>query len=403
MTTHDRTTSRPRERWRQLALALAAVTAAAVSLAACGSSSSSSTSTTSVSNAAATASSTTASSGGTSSAAATRATNFLAPYDTAPVTWQGPTRKDPLAKGKHIVFIDVAPTVPTLQTITAATQQLSSKLGWTVTHIDVQNQNFSPAVQQAISLHPDGILFNFYDVEDDPAAFAQLAKSHIPVIAFGLSTDPVNSSNPGLTHIVNVNYALQGELTAAAAALVTKGNAKLGILTLAGNSEEDDTDNGIASYFKQHGGGQVVATHYIDQASIFDPSVVGQSAVAFLQAHPSINQLFVVFDGVAAEAIPAIKQAHLSNVQVLSAQGDAYNINLIRTGGGQDGDAVWPYTWATYAAFDDFNRIFDKLPLPKSDGIPVREFYKSDLYSGSGYWDGDYNFEAKYDSLWGIG
>jgi len=401
MTTHDRTTSRPRARWRHLALALAAVTAATVSLAACGSSSSTSTAT--ASNAAATASTTTAASDGTSSAAAASATRFLAPYDTAPVTWRGPTTKDPLAKGKHIVFIDVAPTVPTLQTITTATQQLASKLGWTVTHIDVQNQNFSPAVQQAISLHPDGILFNFYDVQDDPAAFAQLAASHIPVIAFGLSTDRVNSSNPGLTHIVNVNYPLQGQLTAAAAALLTKGNAKVGIFTLAGNSEEIDTDNGIATYFKQHGGGQVVATHYIDMASLFDPTVVGQSAVAFLQAHPSINQLFVIFDGVAAEAIPALKQAHLSNVQVLSAQGDAYNINLIRTGGGQDGDAVWPYTWATYAAFDDFNRIFDKLPVPANDGIPVREFYPADLYSGTGYWDGAYNFQAKYDSLWGIG
>ena len=401
MTAHTFATS-TRRLWRRgRALAVIGTAVVATGVAACGSSSSSSSGSASTSDPAAPAAS--VSSGGSAAQAYTAATQFLAPHDTAPITWHGPTTPDPIAKHKHIVFVDIAPTNPAVMSVGNATNLLAAKLGWQVTRIDVQNQAFSPAIQEAISLHPDGILFNFYDVQDDPAAFAQLAASHIPVIAFGLSTDRVNSSNPGLTHIVNVNYPLQGQLTAAAAALLTKGNAKVGIFTLAGNSEEIDTDNGIATYFKQHGGGQVVATHYIDMASLFDPTVVGQSAVAFLQAHPSINQLFVIFDGVAAEAIPALKQAHLSNVQVLSAQGDAYNINLIRTGGGQDGDAVWPYTWATYAAFDDFNRIFDKLPVPANDGIPVREFYPADLYSGTGYWDGAYNFQAKYDSLWGIG
>jgi ribose transport system substrate-binding protein len=396
MTAHDRaTTRRARRKWRRLSLALAAGVAATISLAAFGSSAEKSSAFTS---------STLSKSAQIAPATAVaNATKFLAPYDTAPVTWTGPTTPDPVAKNKHIVFLDIAPTVPTLQTITTATQQLATKLHWTVTHIDVQNQDFQPAVQQAIALHPDGILFNFEDVANDPAAFRELAASHIPVIVFGVSTDPTNSDNPAITHIVNVNYSLQGRLTAAAAALLSHGDSHLGIFTIAGNTEEEDTDGGIASYFKEYGGGSIAGTDYFDQAIIFNPSQVGQAAVAFVQAHPTITQLFVIFDGVAAEVIPALKQAGLGRVQVLSAQGDAYNINLIRTGGQQVGDAVWPYTWATYAAFDDFNRIFDKLPLPKSDGIPVREFYKSDLYSGTGYWNGDYPFASKYDSLWRIG
>jgi ribose transport system substrate-binding protein len=400
MTTHPFATGPRRPRRRGRTLALIGTVVAAIGLAACGSSSSSSSSGTSASTSVVQAANV---SSGSAAQAYAAATQFLAPHDTAPISWQGPTTPDPVAKNKHIVFIDIAPTNPAVMSVGNATNLLSSKLGWQVTRINVQNQNFSPAVSEAISLHPDGILFNFEDVETDPAAFKALAASHIPVIVFGVSTDPVNSANPGITHIVNVEYPLQGQLTGAAASLLSHGDAHLGIFTLANNSEETDTDNGIASYFKQHGGGSIVATDFFDPSIIFDPAQVGQAAVAFVQAHPSIKQLFVVFDGVAAEVIPALKQAGLGSVQVFSAEGDAHNINLIRTGGGEVGDAVWPYTWATFAAFDDFNRLFDKLPLPKDDGIPVREFYSSDLYSGTGYWDGDYNFQAKYASLWGLG
>jgi ribose transport system substrate-binding protein len=390
-----------RRLWRRgRVLALIVTAVAATGITACGSSSSSSGSGASASTSAVPAANV---SSGSAAQAYTAAKQFLAPHDTAPITWQGPTTPDPVAKNKRIVFVDIAPTNPAVMSVGNATNLLAAKLGWQVTRIDVQNQNFSPAISQAISLHPDGILFNFEDVETDPAAFKALAASHIPVIVFGVSTDPVNSANPGITHIVNVEYPLQGQLTGAAASLLSHGDAHLGIFTLANNSEETDTDNGIASYFKQYGGGSIVATDYFDPSIIFDPAQVGQAAVAFVQAHPSIKQLFVIFDGVAAEVIPALKQAGLGGIQVFSAEGDAHNINLIRTNGGEVGDAVWPYTWATFAAFDDFNRIFDKLPLPKDDGIPVREFYQSDLYSGTGYWNGDYNFESKYDSLWGLG
>lgn len=386
-------------RWRAVAT-VAGAAALATTAAACGSSPSSAGPAKSAQPAAAAATTTTSASAGLSNAQ-----NFLKQYTTAPVTWQGPTSSPPLAKNKHIVFIDIAPTIPTLQTITTATQQLSAKFGWTVTHINVTSSlTFSQAVQQAISLHPDGILFNFEDVSADPAAFEALAASKIPVVTFGLSNDPVNATNPGITHIVNVNYLLQGEQIAAGAALLAKGDAHLGVFTEADSAEDTDQINGEEAYFKKYGGGSVTAIDYFDPNIMFNAAQVGQAAVAFVEAHPSINQLDVIFDGVAAEVIPALKQAGLSpKVQVISAQGDAYNINLIRTGGGQDADTVWPYTWATYAAFDDFNRIFNHVAPPANDGIPLRLFYSGDLYSGSGYWDGDYNFEAKYDALWKIG
>lgn len=400
MTDHHPARS-PGHRLRYL-LAATAVAAASVGLAACGSESSGDSSTSASATATTAAATTTAAPAADSGAAAVaKAKAFLAPYTTEPVTWKGPTEPVPVAKDKHIVFIDVAPQVPTLQTITKATQEVSKKLGWKLTHIDVQDQKLEPAVQQAINLHPDGILLNFDDPSTSAQAFKELAAAKIPTVVFGISSAKVNADNPGITHIVDVRYLLQGQLTAATAALLSGGNSTFGIVSIPGQSEVD-TNNGIKQYFQEQGGGKVVGTISLDQANIFNPAKVGQAAVAFLQAHPDAKQAFVAFDGVAAEVIPALKQAGLSDVQIFSAQGDAYNINLIRTGGGQVADAVWPYSWATWAAYDDFNRIFAGKPLPADDGIPVREFYKDNLYTGTGYWDGDLDFRSKYLALWGL-
>jgi ribose transport system substrate-binding protein len=339
----------------------------------------------------------------TPSVAVANAEKFLAPYTTAPVTWQGPATSPPVAKDKHIVWIDIQPQLPTLQTQTAAAQQAAKTLHWTLTTIDVSaTETFEQAVQQAISLHPSGVFFSFEDVASDPAAFAALRAAHIPVIALAVSTDPANADK--VTHIVNNHFNLQGELPAAAAVVASKGDSHFGVFITPSGSETDDEIAGFKDYFAQYGGGSVTAIDYVDPDILFNTAEIGQAAVAFIQAHPSITQLFVAFDAVAAEVIPALKQAGLlSRVGVESINGDAYNINLIRTGGGQIADAVFPYRWNSYAAFDDFNRIFNHVALPKDDGVPIRLFDKSDLYSGNGYWDGGYNFVAKYDSLWKAG
>lgn len=393
---------------RRAVPAVIAAIAIAGSLAACGSSDSSSTTAAtgtavaeSTAPAAASTTASTTASAASGSSAVEAAKTFLAPHATDPVTWKGPDTSPPLAKGKHIVYLSVAPTNPAVQTLEKGAKEVAGVLGWKFTNINVQNQNLLPAVQQAVNLHPDGIYLSFSDPDTAAEAYKALGTSKIPVIANGVSTGYANF--PGITHIVDVSYPLQGELSAAAAAKLSNGDAHLGVLTLKGGKSSAEEIAGIKGYFAEHGGGKLEGITYVDQGILFDPPKIGQAAVAFLQAHPQITQLFVVFDGVAAELAPAIKQAGLADkVSILSTEGDAINIAQIRSGGVQAADSVWPYAWASWAAFDDFNRIFNKVDPPADDGVPLREFTKDNLYEGDGYWNGDFDFRSKYKTLWGI-
>lgn len=387
-------TSRRRAGLRTAA-ALAAATA--ISLLAACSSSATSTATTS------TASSPAAS--GTTAAATALATteNYLKPYTTGAVTWTGPTSSPPIAKNKHIVWLNIAPTDQNIQLISAAATQVSKILGWTVTKIDASSQSFQQAVTQAISLHPDGIIWNYDDASEDPAALAQIAAAKIPTIVFGVGDVPANYNNPAITHIVSLSYTEQGDLVAAAAAQAAGGDAHLGILNLPGTTSLEQTDQGIDSYFAKYGGGSVTASENLDQSIIFNSAAIGQAAVAFVQAHPDLTSIFLPFDGTAVEVVPALRQAGLtSKVKVISVEGDPVNFALIRGNEGQIADVAYPAAWATWAAFDDFNRIFNHVALPANDGIPLRLIEQGNVPPVGQPWSGNYDFRAKYEALWGL-
>jgi ribose transport system substrate-binding protein len=386
-----------RRRWRLGAAVTAA--GAAMLIAACSSGSSSSASS---SGPGAPASSPAA--GGTTTAATALAAteNYLKPYTTGAVTWSGPTSSPPIAPGKHIVWLNIAPTDQNIQLISAAATQVAQVLGWTVTKIDASSQSFQQAVTQAISLHPDGIIWNYDDASEDPAALAQIAAAKIPTIVFGVGDVPANYDNPAITHIVSLSYTEQGELVAAAAAQAAGGDAHLGILNLPGTTALEQTDQGIDSYFSAHGGGSVTATENLDESIIFNPAAIGQAAVAFIQAHPDLTSIFLPFDGTAVEVVPALRQAGLtSKVKVISVEGDPVNFALIREGAGQIADVAYPAAWATWAAFDDFNRIFNHVALPAQDGIPLRLIQQGNVPAAGQPWSGDFDFRAKYEALWG--
>lgn len=396
-------TSRGRVGLRMMAL-LAAAGATAL-LAACSSGSPSTAASSSSSPPASSSGTTPAGASGTTAAATALATtkNYLKPYTTGTVTWNGPTTSPPIAKNKHIVWLNVAPTDQNVQLIGAAAIQVSKLLGWTVTEINASSQSFQQAVTQAISLHPDGILYNYTDASEYPSALAQIAAAKIPTIVFGVGTLPENEDNPAITHIVSLSYTEQGELIAAAAAQAAGGDAHLGILNLAGTSSLEQTDQGIDSYFATYGGGSVTASTNLDQSIIFNPAAIGQAAVAFVQAHPDLTSIFLPFDGTAVEVVPALRQAGLtSKVKVISVEGDPVNFALIREGEGQIADVAYPAAWATWAAFDDFNRIFNHVALPANDGIPLRLIEQGNVPAPGQPWSGNYNFRAKYEALWGL-
>ncbi len=353
-----------------------------------------------------------ASSGGTpkaanssaqSGAALARTEKFVAPYVKAPV-WRGPATSPPVAQAKHIVYVNQLPTQPLFRAIGTAAKEAGQTLGWNVTELDATTLNDLPEVfNRAIAQKPDGIVFSSLSANEFPTITAALVKSKIPTVVIGVLPNKVNSS---YTHIVDLHYPLQGQLIGAAAVLDRRAGAKLGVLGFAPGFDPSGEAliAGIKSFLTTSGGGSVVATKTIDVATITDPAAVGQSSVAFVQSNPALNAFYAGYDGTSSTVVPALRQAGLLNrVGVLAYQGDAQQLGWVRDGGGQVADVAWSKAWAAWAAFDDFNRIFNNAAPPADDGVPVRLFTKKyPLTAGNTTWSGDFAFRDKYKALWNV-
>ncbi len=351
-----------------------------------------------------------ASSGGTPNAASSstqsgpalaRTEKFVAPYVKAPV-WRGPATSPPVAQAKRIVYVNQLPTQPLFRAIGTAAKEAGQALGWNVTELDATTLNDLPEVfNRAIAQKPDGILFSNLSANEYPTITAALVKSKIPTVVIGVLPTRVNSS---YTHVVDLHYPLQGQLIGAAAVLARQADAKVGVLGFAPGFDPSGEAliAGIKDYLASSGGGSVVATKTIDVATVTDPSAMGQASVAFAQANPALNAFFVGYDGTSSTVVPALRQAGLLNrLDVLAYQGDAQQLGWVRDGGGQVADVAWSQAWATWAAFDDFNRIFNKATPPADDGVPVRLFTKDNPPpAGTTTWSGDFAFSVKYKALW---
>ncbi|BAJ27191.1 MULTISPECIES: sugar ABC transporter substrate-binding protein [Kitasatospora] len=329
------------------------------------------------------------------------AKQFTAAYTSTTAAWTGPTSSPPVAPGKTIVFLNRWTFSETNSYVVETAKQAAAALGWKFVAVDV-SKDFNAGVTQALQLKPDGLISQVTEADADSQALAQIAASGIPHIDFTIGTTDLNTKNPGITHIVDYHYYLQGQLAAAEAVLATGGQARLGLFRASPNSSNQQEIQGIKDYFAQHGGGSVTAEQQIADGLIGSPQL-GQAAVAFVQGHPDVNVVWDEFDGIAIGAVPAVRAAGLaSKAPQISHEGDAPNLDFIRNGQGQIGDVAVSYGWATWAAFDDLNRIFNKVPLPQDDGVPVRLLTADNLPPAGQRYEGGYDYAGHYRTLWGV-
>lgn len=326
---------------------------------------------------------------------------FLAPYRATAAQWHGPTSSPPVAKNKTIVFLDRFTFDQENTDAINTARQVAAALGWKFISVDV-SKDFNAGVTQALELHPDGLLSQVTESDADSQALAQIAAAKVPHVEFTVGTTDLNVHNPGIAHIIDFHYPQQGQIVAAEAVVATGGHARLGLLHTEPNSSNQQEIQGIKDYFAQHGGGTVAANQQVANSLMGTPQM-GQAAVAFVQGHPDVNVVWDEFDGVALNAVPAIRAAGLAAKDPeISNEGDAPNLDFIRTDGGQIADVAEPYSWAVYASFDALNRIFNGVPVPEDDGIPLGLLTKDNLPAEGQRYDGGYDYASKYKALWGV-
>lgn len=306
---------------RHPAVPAATIALGLVALAGCGSSDSDS-------------SSSTASSGATSatSGAVAAAQKVVATSASAKTVWHGPTSAPAPQAGKTIALTGPSSTQATESTgrIERALKAAAAKLGWKVRLIFADDPN--DAIAQAVQLKVDGIT-TLGEAAQLKGGLDKAAAAHIPVILDFIGRIPANVDAPGVARVVDQRYPEEGRYGAASIVALTGGKAKIGVFTTSPGavSSVDQTLAGTKAFLARNGGGKIVATTNWDIGLLGNPAALGQQAVAFLQAHPDVDTLWVPFAAPAESVTQPIAQAGLK-VKIFTYEGSSRNLDSIRKG-----------------------------------------------------------------------
>lgn len=389
-----------------------AVAGVAAFLSGCGSSSSSSGAGTSASSAAATTSGSSGSSGSSTSsgqasvAAAQAAIKNLAPGQGqagAITAWPGPTSEPPASavpKNKLLVVVTCGDTSGCDRQANGAAAAAKA-IGWQTKIISGQSNPKveNEAIMQAINLHANMIMSVAltYPIVGTSVAAAQ--RAGIPVIVFG-TTDVPGPHEYNWTELIPLPQV--GTAEALWTTVKTGGQGTFGLMydpefpsTVA---MDNNFKNTLLKYCKDCKIGGTMNIAYAD----INTTVPG-AVVAFLEAHPDIHYMFVPFDEAVTPAVAAIRAAGLQKrVKFITQGGEEPNMSDLASGSDlQMMDAAVPYEWGGWGTVDDFRRILAHTK-PVDQNLPFRLFFAGEKDVPTGFYTGDYDYQAKYKSLWGV-
>jgi ribose transport system substrate-binding protein len=137
---------------------------------------------------------------------------------------------------------------------------------------------------------------------------------------------------------------------------------------------------------------------YADIASTV-PSLAQQAA----QAHPSYDSVFVAFDAAVPSFLQGFKAIGATNKIIVSGDGSSDANKCIAQACGLNATAAFPLPWIGWADIDAANRVFNHTnPQVAAAALPVKLITKQNS-PGDNPWDGDFDFQAAYKKIWGVG
>jgi ribose transport system substrate-binding protein len=382
-------------------------------LAACGSSSSSG------SASGGGASSTTSSSGSGSSASTSAQSSSLtatlqALEKNPAFTPPGPSLDaKKLPASTPIVVIDNTPSVGPLQETSQGVMQAAQAAGFSPKLLNGGANNTASQdidlLEQAVNLHPKVVL-QVGIITALETAGLQYAKSHgVPVIAVD-DDQPVagaagEGSGPLASGTAAQDYTAYGKVLAEYVAAQGPKNASIGVITSADIVPSTATFNAFKSELATLCPGCSVFSQNVDTADW--STQITPTVTSILDAHPSLNYLFPIVDGMAPLVSPALSAASDPNLQVISANATPGSAMSSVKSGQFAAEVGAPPQGIGWYAFDAALRVMLNLP-PQTDPNEPMSFFTTaemkaknlDPNSVSSLFGNAY--EAGFLKLWGV-
>ncbi len=144
--------------------------------------------------------------------------------------WDGPTTGPAAAKGKKIVFVAGDLKNGGILGASEGVKEAAAAIGWTVTVIDGQGSvsGRTEAMNQALTLKPDGIVAGGFDTKEQQVAFDAAAKSGAAIVGWHSGTRPGPEPEAGI--FANVTTVPQDVSNTAAYQAIAESKGKAGVI-----------------------------------------------------------------------------------------------------------------------------------------------------------------------------
>lgn len=396
---------------RKLPIGLVAAACLAASLAACGSSSKSSSSPTTAAAAATQASSGTSGSGTSSSglAAAVAAVGAAqTPPATIPETVALPHAP---AQGTKVAFLTCSATACSL--LNSGFTAAADALGWKPTIITYNSATPGEALQQAIDQGNKYIATTSIELSTVTPQLQEAKAKGIAIFGAYTGDTPQGAAN-GLYGVAQDMQASQvaGKLLPEWMIADSKGHANAVYVTIPIYPSLNAGQTVAQQVFKQDCPACTLGTLPLSLTQVGSgqtPSLI----VSYLQAHPSVNYIYLSFQDLFPGVVPALKQAGLeSRVKLVGQEAQQPELQSMIDGT----SAAWsilPEPYVMWVVVDWMARLAAGQQLkadtvaagsnPEAFLITTAAQAKTQLEQNSGNWPGPANYSEQFKTLWKVG
>jgi len=322
----------------------------------------------------------------------------------APAKWEGPTEKDPAAKGKHVALIMTFAAAEGEQLLQDGAETATKAIGWKSTYIDGKGtpQGYEAGINQAITEGVDGVVFGGITPSLVPNGMKALKAAGIPVVVQSNVEEPKEELWLG-----NVGYDTEREAEYLAAFLAKESNGEAKIALI------EDKEYGIvaqrAEKFKPLLEELCPTCEIVNETDMqvteletkLTPKISG-----VLQANPDVNYIYAPYDAAVPPMVAAIKQAGLTDsVKIVSYGGFKQSTEYLRKKEVQNATVANATQWQAWEAYDVLNRTFNEQEIPENAWAtdPIKLLTWENAPEAGTYFEGDEaEFEKHYEELWGV-
>jgi ribose transport system substrate-binding protein len=284
-----------------------------------------------------------------------------------------------------IVVIDNTPSVGPLQETSAGVMQAAQDAGFSPKLLNGGANNTASddinLLEQAVNLHPKVVL-QVGIITALETAGLQYAKSHgVPVIAVDdnapVAGAPGEGSGPLASGTSAQDYTAYGQVLANYVAAQGPKNASVAIITSDDIVPSTAIQAAFTSQLKKVCPGCTTFTQNVDTADW--STQVTPTVTSILDAHPTLNYLFPVVDGMAPLVSPALSAATDSSLQVISANATPGSaMNSVKSGQFAAEVGASPEAIGWYG-FDAALRVMLGMPQQTNPDEPYSFFTTSEM------------------------